>query len=244
MMKHLKTIVGIVALCAVFACTKSQNAGSGYVEFKVKNASEVADVTRSNVSDYTTLPTSGDFTIVIRDAENAQVWSGKCSEWDPATSLVEGEYSVEASYGFLEVEGFNKPYFYGSQTFTVVGNETAAVEVSAVLGNTIIRISCSDNFKNYYKDYTFKLTRDGSDVVTFAKGEERAAFIDGYKIRVEGTLTSETKTQTFVKDYANLFEATAYTLAFDASQVGGSTITISFNDVVEEVELGNIELND
>ena len=243
-MKHLKTIVGIVALCAVFACTKSQNAGSGYVEFKVKNTSEVADITRSNVSDYTTLPTSGDFTIVIKDAENAQVWSGKCSEWDPTTSLVEGEYTVEASYGFLEVEGFNKPYFYGSQAFTVVGNETAAVEVSAVLGNTIIRISCSDNFKNYFHDYTFKLTRDGSDVVTFPKDEDKAAFIDGYKIKVEGTLTSENKTQTFANELSNLNEATAYTLFFDVPQVGGSTITISFNDTVEEVELGNIELND
>ena len=244
MMKHLKTIIGAVTLCAVFACTKSQNAGSGYVEFKVKNTSEVADITKSNVSDYTTLPTSGDFTIVIKDASNAQVWSGKCSDWDPATSLIEGVYTLEATYGFLEVEGFNKPYFYGTQSFTIVGNETAQVEVPVTLGNTIIRISCSENFKNYYKDYTFKLTRDGSDIVAFTKDEARAAFIDGYKIRVEGTLTNETKTQTFVADYTNLSEATAYTLAFDASQVGGSTITISFNDVVEEVELGNIELND
>ena len=44
MMKHLKTIIGVVALCAVFACTKSQDAGSGYVDFKVKNNSEVADI--------------------------------------------------------------------------------------------------------------------------------------------------------------------------------------------------------
>jgi len=244
MMKHLKTIIGIVALCAVVSCTKSQNAGSGYVDFMVKNTAEVADMTRSNVSDYTTLPSTGDFTIVIKDAENGQVWSGKCSEWDPTTSLVEGEYTVEASYGFLEVEGFNKPYFYGNQSFTVVGNETVAVEVPVVLGNTIIRISCSDKFKSYFHDYNFKLTRDGLDVVIFPKDEDKAAFIDGYKIRVEGTLTSETKTQTFSKDYTNLYEATAYTLAFDVPQVEGSTITISFNDRVDEVELGNIELND
>ena len=61
---------------------------------------------------------------------------------------------------------------------------------------------------------------------------------------MEGVLTSETKTQTFSAEYTNLHEATAYTLYFDASKVGGSTITITFNDSVEEVELGNVELND
>ena len=81
-------------------------------------------------------------------------------------------------------------------------------------------------------------------MVTFVKDETRAAFIDGYKITVEGTLTSETKTQTFSASYNNLDEGTAYTIAFNAVNVGGSTITISFNDEVVEVPLGNLELND
>jgi hypothetical protein len=214
------------------------------VVFEVASNQEVADVTKSNVSDYTTLPSAGDFTIDIKDASGAPVWTGKIADWDPATVLYAGEYIVTAEYGSLETEGFDKPYFSGSQSFTIVGGQSTSVSVPVALANTIIKISCSDYFKNYYKDYEFKLTRDGADVVTFAKGETRAAFIDGYKIKVEGTLTSETKTQTFSKEYTNLNEATAYTLAFDASNVGGSTITITFNDVVEEVDLGNFELND
>ena len=81
-------------------------------------------------------------------------------------------------------------------------------------------------------------------MVTFTKDETRAAFVDGYKFTVEGTLSSETATQTFTKDFSNLDEATAYTLTFDVSNVGGSTITITFDDTVEEVALGNVELND
>lgn len=243
-MKHLKTIIGVVAICAAFSCTKSQNDGSGYVNFEVISNQMVDDVTKSNVSDHATLPSASDFSIAIKDAEGTILWSGKCSDWDPTTPLNEGDFVVEATYGNLEVEGFNKPYFYGSQTFTVVGKETATVSVPVTLGNTIIKISCSDYFKSYYTNYTFKLTRDGADVVTFAKDDTRGAFIDGYKISVEGVLTSETRAHTFSADYSNLREATAYTLYFDASNVGGSTITISFNDTVEEVELGNVELND
>ena len=118
------------------------------------------------------------------------------------------------------------------------------MSIPVALGNTIVKIACSNNFRNYYTDYTIKITRDGADVVTLTKDETRAAFVDGYKFTVEGTLTSETKTQTFSKDFSNLNEATAYTLTFDVSNVGGSTISISFDDTVEEVELGNVELND
>ena len=69
-------------------------------------------------------------------------------------------------------------------------------------------------------------------------------FVDGYKINLEGTLTGETKTYTFEKEYTMLNEATAYTINFDVPEVGGSTITISFNNNVEEVDLGEFELNE
>lgn len=243
-MKHLKTIFGILALLAAFSCTKNQNEGNGLVTFEVTNNQNVVDMTRSNVSDYTALPSAGDFSITILDASSAQVWAGKISEWDAATVLPAGNYTVKASYGSLEEEGFDKPYFTGTQTFVVKGGETVAVSIPVALGNTIIKVSCSDYFKRYYSDYTFRLTRDGAEIATFVKDETKAAFIDGYKIKIEGTLTGELKTYTFEQEYTGLNEATAYTINFDAPNVGGSTITITFNNDVETVELGDYELND
>lgn len=213
--------------------------------FAVSSNDVVADnMTKSNVSDYTALPATGDFTITILDESSSQVWAGKISEWDATTPLLAGNYTVNASYGDIEDEGFDKPYFTGSQTFSVKGGETSSVSVPVSLGNTIIRISCSDYFKKYYSDYTFRLTRGTAEIATFVKDETKAAFVDGYKIKVEGTLQGELKTYSFEKEYTGLDEATAYTINFDAPNVGGSTITISFNDTVEVVELGDYELND
>lgn len=244
-MKHLKTIFSVLALIAAVSCTKSQTEGDGRVAFEVSSNQTVVDiVTRSNVSDYTTLPSAGDFTLTILDGASAQVWTGKISEWDSTTPLLAGNYTVKATYGNLEEEGFDKPFFTGSQTFAVKGGESTSVSIPVALGNTIIKISCSEYFKKYYSDYTFKLTRDGADIATFVKDETKGAFIDGYKIKVEGTLTGEMKTYTFEQEYTGLDEATAYTINFDAPTVGGSTITISFNDTVETVELGDYELND
>ena len=185
------------------------------------------------------MPAAGDFTITILDESSSQFWSGKISEWDSSTPLPAGNYTVNASYGDIEDEGFDKPYFTGTQTFAVKGGETSSVSVPVALGNTIIKVSCSEYFKKYYSDYTFKLTRGTVEIATFVKDETKGAFIDGYKIKVEGTLTGELKTYSFEKEYTGLDEATAYTINFDAPNVGGSTITISFNDTVETVELGD-----
>lgn len=242
-MKHLKTIFSVLALVLAVSCAKTPSATSGQVIFAVSSNDQVADVTKSNVSDYTALPSAADFTITIAGEEYS--WTGKVSEWSAETALTVGQYSVTATYGDLEnEEGFDKPFFTGTQTFTVVGGEQTAVSVPVSLGNAVVRMTFTDAFNNYYPDYTFKLTRDGKDIATFVKGETRAAFVDPWKFKLEGTLVGEMKTSTFSKDYSNLSEATAYTFNFDVTNVGGAAITIKFNDTVETVELGDYELND
>ena len=243
-MKHLKTILGVMVLALAFSCTKSHTVGDGQVSFLLESDLEVADMTKSSVSQFTSLPSSGDFTITVTDASSASVWSGKISDWDPATSLKAGNYKVTATYGAVDEEGFDKPYFTGSSDFTVVASQTAEVKITVSLGNTVVLVSCTDSFRNYYKDYTFKITRDGGEIVTFVKDETRAAFVDGYKFTLQGVVESETRTQTFSRDYSSLDEATAYTFLFDTPNVGGAAITITFNNNVETIELGDLELND
>ncbi len=243
-MKHLKTILSVFVLLLAVSCEKNKSEESGKVTFDLSGNWDITEVTKSNVSDYVTLPSAADFTITILDAASAQVWTGRISEWDETTELNAGDYTVTATFGTLTEEGFGKPFFTGTQAFTVTGGETVAVSVSVSLGNTIFKIASSQYFDNYYTDYTIKLTRDGSDIVTFSKGETRAAFIDGYKVTVEGTLVSETGTKTFSEEYTGLQTATAYTYSMDVTNVGGSTISITFNDAVETVELSDYELND
>ena len=243
-MKHLKTILGVMVMVLTMSCAKNHAEGSGQVSFSLFSDFEVVDQTKSNVSDYTTLPSASDFTITIKDAASATFWTGKISEWDEATLLPVGSYTVSATYGSIEDEGFDKPFFTGEETFSIVGAQVTDVKISVSLGNTVILVRCTDNFRNYYQDYTFNLVRDGQTIASFVKDETKAAFVDGYKISLQGSVTSATKTQTFTKDYSGLKEATAYTILFDASNVGGVTITVTFNDTVETVELGDIELND
>ena len=250
-MKSLKTIMFAILIFTAFACTKNQVGGSGQVNFEVNADADLVEVTKSNVSDYTDLPSAGDFNITVLDASSALVYSGKISEWDSEQKLLAGEYSVTATYSSIEVEGFDKPCFKGTTSFAIAGGKVTDVKINVSLANTVVKVACTDSFKKYYKDYTFSIVRDGASIVTFAKGETKSAFVDGYKFTLSGDITPyqpapdvQVAHKTFTKDYSNLNEATAYTIMFDASNVGRSTITISFNDTVETIELGDVELND
>ena len=242
-MKTLKTILTMLMVLGVVSCSKTQSLGSGQVTFDVSKDIEITDLTRSNVSEFTTLPSADDFVISITG--NDYAWSGLISAWDASTALLAGEYTVEASYGSLEDEGFDKPYFVGSTTFTVVGGQPIEVSIPVKLGNTVVRLEFSESFRNYYKDYSFKLSRGNTDIALFPKDETRAAFLDGYRVTLSGTYSSEIKEYTFNKDYTGLKAATAYKFVFNVNNVGGATLSITFKEgYTETVELGDYELND
>lgn len=247
-MKHLRLLMSVLVVLAAFSCNKTSISGNGQVVFEVANDESVVDVTKSNVSDYTSLPSTGDFTITVKGTDFN--WTGKVSEWDSTQSLDAGNYTVTASYGSLETEGFDKPYFASDETsFAVVGGQTTAVKINVALANTVVLVSCTDEFKSFYSDYTFTLTREGlnSSIATFVKDETRGAFVDGYKLTLNGELTANNgSTKSFTTSYTNLKAATAYTCVFGINQntYGKVSITITFDDTVQTIDLGDKELND
>ena len=253
-MRHLKTIMSVLLLLSAFACAKvhEEELETGTVSFTVSNNPQIADMTRSSVADFTSLPSGDDFDIAILDASSASVWSGKASEMDAAIQLLEGYYTVKASYGDETVEGFDKPYFVGEETFTVRGGENIEVPVPVELGNSIVKISCSQNFVNYFKEAVFTVKRQ-NDIASFRYGnggndfnaayETRGLFVESYKFKVSAVLKTENGEYDFEKEYDGIDAATAYAVNFDITNVGGTAITVTFKDTVETVELEDIELN-
>lgn len=275
-MKHLRKIIYALALLAAFACSKEQRGESGRVSFQVVSSQDLIEQTKSGesgstsgskVSDYTTLPQTSDFTLTITDTATEEVsWTGKVSEWTDENVLPAGSYTVVASYGSLEEEGFDKPYFTtGTKdseelpapvTFTVAGgDEPVKVTVPVVLGNTLIKFECDEYFNNYFKDYTLNLVRDNKTLAVFTRKEHidiekpKAAFIDGYKFKITGTLTNESGEgieYTSEEELRNLKHATIYTVKMNLQNVGkvAPVIKIELEEKLTDVSLGEVELNE
>lgn len=234
-------------LCAGMALMSCQKeSGNGKLGFEIATDDiEVVQLVKSSVSDYTVLPAQGDFSLDIRREDGTAFWNGLKKDWSSQTSVMTGNYSVTASYGDTSEEGFGKPCFLGSTNFAIEPGKLTNVGITVKLTNSIVRIRCTEAFSNYFTDYTFTVKTGASNTFSFPKSETRAVFMDAFKFTISGTLTNQGGTvQTFApKEYANLEPGTCYTVTFDAGTTGGSTITISFDDKVDIVDLGFIELN-
>ena len=247
-MKLIKASILLLALGAAAGCKKAEApaADTGSITFAVAAQQEITDVTRSQISDITDLPAAADFTLTITDAQQKTVWSGTIAQMTGPYTLATGEYTATAQYGATTDEGFDKPCFTGSMPFTINGGDSKQITIPVSLANAIVKVSCTDMFRNYFSDYSFKITTAAGTQIDFPKSETRGAFIDAYKFTIDGTLTNQGGTaQSFSKTYdTGINPATCYTVTFDASSVGGTSVTVTFNDTTETIDLGDIELND
>ncbi len=243
--KMKKTIIlALFASLMAVSCSQNTESGVGFINLGVSSDESVVEV-KSSVSDFTTLPSADDFTLVLSDQEGTEIYSGPLKNYSSTTAVKAGNYTALAYYGSSSQEGFEKPYFSGSVSFTVAQGTTSDVIVPVSLANSIVKLAFSSVFTSYYTDYDFTLKTGAGTEISFPKTETRAAFIDAYSFTLSGTLTSQGgKTQAFSASYKNLEAKKCYTVSFDASNVGNGTITITFDDTVEDVQLEDIDLNE
>lgn len=115
-------------------------------------------------------------TIKSKDGSFSKTWPS-VSDYDAEQQFKIGQYTVEASYGSVEDEGFEKPAYYGSTEVTVTENNTTPVSLTATLANTMVSIDYTDNFKWYMKAYNAQIHSVGGDYITFVQGETRPAYV-------------------------------------------------------------------
>lgn len=231
-MKRMKIITAALVALALAACQKADQ--TGRLIFSIEEG-QVADVeTKGNVSDYATMPSAGNFTLTVKSSGTV-LWSGMLSDWDSTRELKAGNYTAEASFGSPEEEGYAKPYFFGSSNFSINGGQSTTVGIPVSLGNSIVKISCTDAFKNYYTSYSFTVTTGAGNVFEYKEG---GIFMDAYRFSVSGTLTAQNgKTYTMTPRTWNADPATCYNVKFDVSNTGSVTVSVSFDDTVQTVEL-------
>lgn len=248
-MKNIIKSTLCIAMAAVMASCSNQKdevlPAGGSARFSVAADDGIELVTKaSSVWDYTSQVAPSAFSIEVKNAQGT-VYSGLLSSWDEAKPLEEGNYTVKAWYGSAEEEGFDKPYFSGDQNFTVLPDTTTPVQVPVALGNSIVKVQCTEYFKKYFPEYSFKIRTGAGKDIAISQQETRGVFMEAYQFTFSGEVKSQNgKTSTFSKTITTMEPKTCYTIKVDASQIGGNTIQITFDDTTAEVNLGDKELND
>lgn len=164
------------------------------------------------------------------------------SELEANSTLPTGAYTLEAYYGSENDEGFEKPYFYGAAEFHIYDSETSNPEVLISLSNSMVSVTYSEAFKNYFSAYTTTLQSEAGVPVTFSQIENRPAYLKPGEIAITINATKTTGTQISLQPASITAKAkTYYNVTFDVNggNVGDATLTITFDDAttLEPIEI-------
>lgn len=247
-MTKFKTLALLFAAALTFVgCSESGlESGRGRISIALSTDDSANDLTRASLG--LTAPAASEFALTIMDANGSVLseWN-TIGEYDEATLYDVGNYSAKATYGKTSTEAFETPCFEGTKEFAIINDQTTAVKITAYVANAVVKLDYTDAFKNYFADYTFTLTTAAGTSFEFTADETRRAFIDPYNFSVNGTATTQTgSTIEIKKDFTGIAAKTLYTVKFDVNSgnVGGATVTVTFNDEpVAEIPV-DIELND
>lgn len=211
----------------------------------------------ANAFDASTFLTTngGNFSIVVEDADENEIYKGPISGWPSDKSLAFGNYTVTATYDQQQV-GFygegGQPAFESEEVSFAIANADipTTVEIPVVLSNSIMRVQYSDMFKKYYSSCVTTVTQ-GNSSVTFNYDETRGAFFEIGNATINYTLTPAQaqgdNAEAIEDSISHTFAAqTCHTLQFNVTNVGGvNKLTITLDDTtIQEVEIDDIDLND
>lgn len=157
-----------------------------------------------------------------------------------------GTYTMTAFYGSLDDEGFERPYFAGSETFEVQEDRTTDVAITATLQNSMVSIAYTDAFQRYFRDWSAKLHSEGGDYVDYPKGETRPAYLRPGHVAIALSITKPNGVSATLQPAD--FDAEArhhYRITFDVydGEVGEAQLRIIFDDTVDEENV-EIDLSD
>ncbi len=163
----------------------------------------------------------------------AREWASAAEFSDPVTVPV-GKYTLEASYGSINDEGFEKPCYYGSSTLTVEENRTTPVSVTASLANTMVRVEMSDMFRDYFAAYTLTLRSETGNEIAYADGETRPVYLMPGHVTATINITKQNGTTAKLEPKSFTAEARhSYVLKFDVNggQAGDGFLTLTYDEM-------------
>ena len=127
--------------------------------------------------------------LVSSDGSFSRAWDS-LADFDPATKIPVGAYTMSAFYGDIDIEGFEKPFYLGETPVAVRDRENSSVEINCTLANVKVTVEYSDAFKKYFADYSTTIHSTGGEYIEFSKTGTPDSKPDRRKEGAGATITS------------------------------------------------------
>lgn len=189
-------------------------------------------------------PDIQDFSVHLTKSDGSydKTWLS-IAEFPVDQKFATGTYTMEIYYGDINEEGFEKPYYYGSENFEVIDEETSTPSIEAKLGNSMVSITYTDAFKNYFSSYSANLRTSSGNIINFTNDETRPAYVKPGKVTFQLSMTKTNGTELSLEPTGidNAAACTHYKVTFDVNggEVGDAVLTVTFDDATatEPIEI-------
>lgn len=246
--KKYTTILFLFAVICItlLGCERDdeQISNRGKLNLRLAADASVENTTTRVATDEEVLPNTNNFSVAVLQNNNIQLSWDKYADFADGTEIPAGNYTLKATYGNIETQGFDAPYYEGLEDFSIKKNESTDVSVTCYLANVKITTEYTELFKKYFTDYTVNIRPVGSSDISFSKNETRAAYVKPGKISIYLSGNKQHGGQV-TYDAATIDNAKArqhYRLKFDV-KAGGTELNISFTDETERVPV-TIDISD
>lgn len=181
-----------------------------------------------------------DLSVRLSSVDGSSTWSwNSVDEMPVSAEYPVGGYKLEAFYGDENSEGFDAPYYYGSQTLTVLENKSTPVSLTASLANSMVTVVFTDAVKDYFASVSGSVESSTGLKTAYAVDETRAVYVKPGSTTVSVDVTKQSGVSAKLSPVTFNAEARHhYTVTFDVN--GGETskgvLTVTFNSDLDEKE--------
>lgn len=242
-MKRVYYVWLFLLLAGLVSCAKDDARSSleGRIDVRV-NADQSLTDEMSRAAEEESVPDINDFALAIEsvDGKVSNSWES-FADFSPISVAV-GTYTVTASYGDAEAEGFDAVSYLGSTNVEVRSAETSEASVTCVINKAKVSIAYTDEFKSYFNSYSAYVSSSKGNKVTYSADEARGAyFVPGdLGVYLEVTRQGVSKKVTLNPKNFTAEEKHEYRLTMDVDAAAAS-LKIIFNDNPSSEQ--NVEIN-
>ena len=237
-------------LSMIVSCTQDTSGptlGKGSFRPSVTTNSEVVPVLRSVAENSDVIPDVDQFHLKLRseDGSYSREWSS-INNVAPDELYNVGNYVLSATYGSIDTEGFDTPYYVGETAFAIRDKETTPVEVVCTLGQVKLSLQYTESFTSYFAAYKATVRSSTGKELLFDNTETRDAYLHPGDITLKLALTKPNGISATYEP-AKIKDAKArehYIVTFDVSENAGEAVLTVVFDNETEVEPITINVSD
>lgn len=183
---------------------------------------------------------ASDLNLTLTAEDGTVSYDGPIGDFPTDKGFNIGKYTLTATYGDPEDEGFEKPAVYGQAELSVLEGKQTAVELTATPSKAMVSFAFDKTLTDYMTTCAARVHSAGGATLDYASTETRPLYIKPGQATVSVSFTKPNGKEGTLQ--VNTIDAQAQhhykvTLTLGGDGAGSESITVKYDDLLEEEEV-------